>query len=130
MRKSDSELVDAFIEGLASGAIESTLQKSYGKYTDKGFESIGDCMKAIEGYRFAEDPSKKEEKARTALGHILHNRTIGVYVNNPSQERLNLMQTENDALRRENEELKEQISGYLETVKKLNSELAGRGAIA
>jgi ribosomal protein L10 len=128
--KSDSELVDDFIEGLASGAIESDLRKHFDQYTDKGFDTIVECTDAIEAYRLAEEPSDKKAKARIALTQILHNRIIGVYVNNPSQERLALMKTENEALSRENGELKEQISGYLETIKRFKSELAGRGAIA
>lgn len=121
--KSDSELVDDFVEGLSSGAIESTLRDNRGKYTDRGIQDIGKCMDTIESYRSAKDPDDKKAKASKALTEILHMRIIGVYVNNPSQERLSLMATENEALRRENDELKEQVNGASETIRKLKTEL-------
>jgi hypothetical protein len=129
MTKTDSELVDDFIEGLASGTVVSTLLKTRGSYTDKGFETIGQCTKAIEDYRFAVDPMEKEVKAKEALTQILHNRVMGVYVNDPSQERMNLLKTENDALRRENAELGEQLARTMDTVRRLQAEIAGKGGI-
>ena len=127
--KSDSELVDDFIEGLASGAIESTLRENSERYTKEGYATIASCQAAIEAYRAAKDPLDKAMKANAALTQILQNRIIGVYVNNPLQERLGLLKAENDTLRTENEELKQQIAGYMDTVRKLQAEVAGRTGI-
>jgi hypothetical protein len=130
MMRPVTELVDKFIEDLATGVIQSTYTEIHAKLTTKGKQSVQGLLDGLKEYREETDTVLKLKHANYALYGILYHRTLGIFVNNPRQEQLELLRTQNEVLKGENADLKGQVEGCMATIKKLRAEVAGKGGVA
>ncbi len=125
------ELVDEFIEDLATGAIDSKvlqyLDARGSQYQPAEVGRVGGLLADIENYRMEKDEARKDAYANDVLRDILIFRLVGLLPTNNAQKHVEMLKDEIQTLHATNEDLTTQLASAMETIKKLKSELSVGG---